>query len=196
MYSSCLVASKFVLRKINSSVWFVQTFLQKMFYIAKPPNFPYTSSTVNMLIMNQFHTHSQNKQNPTKKENQIRSNWDRAAEEKVRSERRRDRAAQCCDRQAARCYDRRSAQCDRRTGARFVVAGKVSSSSLFAIWALSLSHSLSLLVRWGVWFSGSLSLLHVEGNGLKVKWICKMISRSNEANFGQTEIIFRKFYFP
>ena len=34
--------------------------------------------------------------------------------------------------------------CDRRTGARSVVIGKVSSSSLFAIWALSLS--LSLLV--------------------------------------------------
>ena len=31
------------------------------------PNFPYTSSTVNMQIMNQFHTHSQKKQNPAKK---------------------------------------------------------------------------------------------------------------------------------
>ena len=27
-----------------------------MLYIAKPPNFPYTSSAVNMLIMNQFHS--------------------------------------------------------------------------------------------------------------------------------------------
>ena len=53
----------------------------------------------------------------------------------------------------------------------------------------------------GVWFvalsfSRSLSLLRMEGNGLKVKWICKMISGSNEQNFGQTEIIFQKFYFP
>ena len=56
MYSRCLAASKFVLQKINFSVWFDQTFLQKMLYIAKPPNFPYTSSTVNMLIMNQFHS--------------------------------------------------------------------------------------------------------------------------------------------
>ena len=55
-----------------------------------------------------------------------------------------------------------------------------------------------------VWFVagsafGSLSsffLLHVEGNGLKVKWIYKTIFRSNEQNFGQTEIIFQKFYFP
>ena len=39
---------------------------------------------------------------------------------------------------AARCCDRRSARCDCRTGARSVVAGEVSSSSLFAIWALSL----------------------------------------------------------
>ena len=74
MYSSCLVASKFILQKINSGVWFIQIFLQKMHYIAKPPNFPYFSSAVNMLIMNQFHTHSQKKQNPAKKENQIRSN--------------------------------------------------------------------------------------------------------------------------
>ena len=92
MYSSCLVASKFFLRKINSDVWFVQTFLQKMLYIAKPPNFPFTSSAINMLIMNQFHTHSQKKQNPEKKENQIQSNWDRTAEEKVRSEARSSNA--------------------------------------------------------------------------------------------------------
>ena len=49
---------------------------------------------------------------------------------------------------------------------------------------------------WALSFSGSLSLLRVEGNGLKVKWICKMISGSNEQNFSQTEIIFQKFYFP
>ena len=49
---------------------------------------------------------------------------------------------------------------------------------------------------WALSFSGSLSLLRVEGNGLKVKWICKMISESNEQNFSQTEIIFQKFYFP
>ena len=60
----CLAATKFVLRKINSDVWFIQTFLQKMLYI---PNFPHTSSTVNMQIMNQFHTYSQKKQNPAKK---------------------------------------------------------------------------------------------------------------------------------
>ena len=57
----CLAATKFVLWKINSDVWFIQTFLQKMLYM---PNFPYTSSTVNMQIMNQFHIHSQKKQNP------------------------------------------------------------------------------------------------------------------------------------
>ena len=60
----CLATTKFVLLKINSDIWFIQTFLQKMLYI---PNFPYTSSTVNMRIMNQFHTDSQMKQNPAKK---------------------------------------------------------------------------------------------------------------------------------
>ena len=85
----CLAATKFVLRKINSGVWFIQTFLQKMLYM---PNFPHTSSTVNMQIMNQFHTHSQKKQNPAKKFikfgqieiAQRRRRWDRVV--KVRSE--------------------------------------------------------------------------------------------------------------
>ena len=67
IFLGCLAASEFVLRKINSSVWFVQTFLRKMLYIAKPPNFQYTSLVVNMWKMNQFHTHSQKKQNPAKK---------------------------------------------------------------------------------------------------------------------------------
>ena len=49
--------------------------------------------------------------------------------------------------------------------------------------SLSLSLALSLFCTW-------------PGNGLKVKWFCKMISESNEANFGQTEMVFRKFYFP
>ena len=84
----CLAVTKFILRKINSGVWFIQTFLQKMLYI---PNFSYTSSTVNKRIINQFHTHSQKKQNPAKKfikSGQIqitrrRRRWDRAV--KVRS---------------------------------------------------------------------------------------------------------------
>ena len=60
----CLAITKFVLRKINFGVWFIQTFLQKMLYMT---NFPHIFSTVNMQIMNQFHTHSQKKQNPAKK---------------------------------------------------------------------------------------------------------------------------------
>ena len=134
-----------------------------MLYIAKPPNFPYTSSAVNMWIMNQFHTHSQKKQNPAKKfikSGQIeiarwRRRWDRAVE--VRSSggeiERQDRAAQCCDRRAVRCYDRRSARFDYRTGALSVVVGlelRVCRQSLFflslcdlgSLFSLSLSLSL------------------------------------------------------
>ena len=44
-----------------------------MLYIVKPPNFPYTSSAINMWIMNQFHTHlernktqQKNSSNPVK----------------------------------------------------------------------------------------------------------------------------------
>ena len=113
--------------------------------------------------------------------------WDRRrGRAEARSEARlkqQDRAARCCD--------WRSARCDHRTGARSVVAGEVSSSSLFAIWALSLfcsrrfflSVALSLFCAW-------------YGKCLKVKRLCKMISGSTRANFGQMEIIFRKIYFP
>ena len=104
----CLAATKFVLRKINSSVWFIQTFLQKMLYM---PNFPYTSLTVNMQIMNQFHTHSQKKQNPAKKSiksGQIeiarqRRRWDYAVEARsVRSsDEWRDRRARLLDNRTA-----------------------------------------------------------------------------------------------
>ena len=55
--------------------------------------------------------------------------------------------------------------------------------SLYFVAELFLSLALSLFCVW-------------LGNGLKVKWNCKTISGSNEQNFGQTEIIFRKFYFP
>ena len=64
-----------------------------------------------------------------------------------------------------------------------------SAFGSFGVW-LALS-----FVRWVLSFCGSLSLLRVWGKCLKVKWFCKMISGSNEANFGQTEIIFLKFYF-
>ena len=83
----------------------------------------------------------------------------------------------------------RLAQC--WIGVRFVAGSAFASLSSFF-----LSLSLSLLVRWALSFFCFLSLLHVEGNGLKVKWICKTISRSNEQNFSQTEIIFQKFYYP
>ena len=157
MYSSYLVASKFVLRKINSGVWFVQTFLQKMLYIAKPPNFPYTFSAVNMWIMNQFHTHSQKKQNQAKKfikSGQIEiarrmRRWDRAVE--VRS------SGGEIGLRGAAIDERRGAAIDKRCGSIIRLelglwssdwssgfAGKVSSSSLFAIEALS---PLSLSLR-------------------------------------------------
>ena len=93
--------------------------------------------------------------------------------------------------QVARCCDRRSAQCDHQTGARSVVAGEVSSSSLFAMWALSLFCSR------GFFLSVALSLFCAcYGKCLKVKRLCKMISGSTSANFGQMEIIFLKIYFP
>ena len=57
----------------------------------------------------------------------------------------------------------------------------ISTLSSFFL-PLSLSLALSLFCAW-------------PGSGLKVKWKCKTISESKALNFGQTEIIFRKFYF-
>ena len=87
--------------------------------------------------------------------------------------------------------ERRGAAIDERRGARFVVADEVFSSSLFVIWALSFFCSR------GFFLSVALSLFCAcYGKCLKVKQLCKMISGSTSANFGQTKIIFRKIYFP
>ena len=109
----CLAVTKFILRKINFGVWFLQTFLQKMLYMS---NFPHISSTVNMRIMNQFHTYSQKKQNPAKKfikygqieiERQ-RRRWDRAVEARSSDEIERLGAA-IDERRGATIDDQRSA---------------------------------------------------------------------------------------
>ena len=61
----------------------------------------------------------------------------------------------------------------------------------------SLSLSLSVFCSCGFFLSVALSLFCAcYRNRLKVKRFCKMISGSTSANFGQTEIIFRKIYFP
>ena len=168
----CLAATKFVLRKINFGVWFIQTFLQKMLYMS---NFPHTSSTVNMRIMNQFHTHSQKKQNPAKKfikSGQIeiaqwRRRWDRVV--KARSEarlvrssdERRDRRVRSLDDRAAcrtiaSLVDRWARSQSRLTSALVgrshcsLIAGEVSSSSLSlrsGLSLLSISLSLSLFPK-------------------------------------------------
>ena len=60
-----------------------------------------------------------------------------------------------------------------------------------------LSLSLSVFCSRGFFLFVALSLFCVcYGNHLKVKRFCKIISESTSANFGQTEIIFRKIYFP
>ena len=82
----CLAVTKFILRKINFGVWFLQTFLQKMLYM---PNFPHNSSTVNMQIINNFtiiHRKSKTQQKKFIKSVQARSEEKiGAAEEKMRS---------------------------------------------------------------------------------------------------------------
>ena len=64
--------------------------------------------------------------------------------------------------------------------------------------SLSLSRYVcSLSVFCCVLFAECVSLFCTcYGNRLKIKRLCKMISGSTSVNFGQTEIIFRKIYFP
>ena len=95
---------------------------------------------------------------PSKKIHQIRSNWDRAAEEKMKSRGEGEIGGEigAIVRQAARSTIAIDERCDRQRSLFFL--------SLSPIWAFS---SLSL----------SLSL---SGNDLKWKWECKIISWSKE----------------
>ena len=144
MYSSCLAASKFIWRKINSDVWFVQIFLQKMLYIAKPPNFPYTSSTVNMLIMNQFHSFTKEtkpskkrKSNPVK----LRSRGGGEGEIGGKVEWRRDQSGE---------IERRGAAIDKRCGAIVgLELGLWSSAKSLLPLSLRSGLSLSLALSFG-----------------------------------------------
>ena len=112
--------------------------------------------SVNMLIMNQFHTHSQKKQNPAKKENQIQSNWDSVVEEKVRSE---ARSEQRWDRAEARLEARSKwrDQAARLSGAvlRSMIGAIVRQE--LGLWSLAKS-LLPLSLRSGLSLSLSLSL--------------------------------------
>ena len=87
--------------------------------------------------------------------------------------------------QRGRCFVRS------RSTLRVIAIGAVPVMSADDIGELGFGQSLLSLLS----FSLSFFCAWPE-NGLKVKWKCKTISGSNEYNFGQTEIIFRKFYFP
>ena len=63
----CLAVTKFVLRKINSGVWFIQTFLQKMHQIRQKKQNP---AKENESIPHSFTKETK----PSKKIHQIRSN--------------------------------------------------------------------------------------------------------------------------
>ena len=153
----CLAVTKFVLRKINFGVWFIQTFLQKMHQIRQKKQ--------NAAKENESIPHSFTKETkPSKKIHQIRSNWDRAAEEKMKSRGEGEIGGEigAIVRQAARSTIAIDEWCDRQRSLFFL------SLSLSPIWAFS-SLSLSL----------SLSLA-LSGNDLKWKWECKIISGSKE----------------
>ena len=149
------------------------------------PNFPYTSSNVNMQIMNQFHTHSQKKQNPAKKFikfgqieiAQRRRRWDCAVKARLEA-------------RSVRSSDKRARQLT--SGA---IAGEVSSSSLSLRSGLSLSLSLSVEMIWSEnesvkSFSGQRSKYWSTGNEFPKNFIFRC---SQTCRFGGKwfpEIIF------
>ena len=85
----------------------------------------------------------------------------------------------------------------RRLRSRLTLIGAVPMITIAIDADRSLSLSLSVFCSCGFFLSVALSLFCAcYRNRLKVKRFCKMISGSTSANFGQTEIIFRKIYFP
>ena len=85
----------------------------------------------------------------------------------------------------------------RRLQSRLTPIGAVPMITIAIDADRSLSLSLSVFCSCGFFLSVALSLFCAcYRNRLKVKRFCKMISGSTSANFGQTEIIFRKIYFP
>ena len=140
----CLAVTKFVLWKINFGVWFIQTFLQKMHQIRQKKQ--------NLAKENESISHSFTKETkPSKKIHQIRSNWDHAAEEKMRSrgegdiERRRGR----CDRLTSGAIDDRSVRSHRsRSSIASLVSTVRSLDKRRDLGSLSLSLSLFSKMNW------------------------------------------------
>ena len=153
-----LVAFQKMFRKIFSDVWLCSWKYHRkhIFYLLL--TFSHIFSVAKR-IYNIIHF-SKHKQNPEKKNHQIRTLRAIAV---------------------GASRDRRGAG---DVGGRYRRAWLWTISTLSSFFLpLSLSLALSLFCTW-------------PGNGLKVKWKCKTISGSKALNFGQTEIIFRKFYFP
>ena len=201
----CLAVTKFILRKINFGVWFLQTFLQKMLYM---PNFPHTSSTVNMQIMNQFHNHSQEKQNPAKKfikSVQARSEEKiGAAEENMRSRGPwRDRWRDRCDRPTRGAIDERTRRTiaplfDRRARSQSRSSDERARQTIAVLFLLARRTIAPALSSSSLSLRSGLSLLSLS---LSLSLFPEMIWSENEGgksfrvkgeNIGQPEVIFRK----
>ena len=129
-----------------------------MHYIAKPPNFPYISSVVNMLIMNQFHTHSQKKQNPAKNEsNPVKLRLRGGGEGEIGGEIEAARSSGAVLRSTSGVVLRLTIGTVRSSDWSSVCGRR---RSLFFLSLCDLG-SLSLLFAWVFSFCGSLSLLRV-----------------------------------
>ena len=160
------------------------------------PNFPYTSSMVNMQIMNQFHTHSQKKQNPAKKF--IKSS-------QIEIARRRRRWDHTVKARSVRSSDKRRDQRSRSTrgaiGERacWTIALLVDRAARWSTSALTIAIDegrdwparderpdrrrslffLSLSPIWALSFLSPSLSFSLSGNELKWKWERKFISKSN-----------------
>ena len=172
----CLVAFQKMFRKIFSDVWLCSWKYHRkhIFYLLL--TFSHIFS-VTKRIHNIIHS-SNHKQNPEKKS----SNLDKRMRDRNRWDRDHDRRDR--DRSFARSCD-----------ASIAIAIDADRRSVWIV--LSLSHCVCSLSVCCCVLAECVSLFCTcYGNRLKVKQFCKMISGSTSVNFGPTEIIFRKIYFP
>ena len=168
----CLAVTKFVLRKINFGVWFIQTFLQKTHQIRQKKQ----------------NAAKENESNPVEEKMRLRGEGD--------NERRRGR----CDRSTSGAIDdrdhrsrRSSARCDRRTSGAIWALSSLSFS-LFPemIWRENEGAKSFSGQRWKYWSTGS----HFSENiifcdsqtcGFGGKWFPEIIFTQNKRTLSESK---------
>ena len=187
----CLVAFQKMFRKIFSDVWLCSWKYHRKHIFYFLLTFSHIFS-ITKRIYNIIHS-SKHKQNP-EKNHQIRTNEGEIAIAigTIAIDASRDRAMH-------RLWSRLTPISTVSVITRWCLGCSLITpiGAVSVITPIILSLSLSVFCSRGFFLSVAFSLFCAcYRKCLKVKRFCKIISGSTSANFGQTEIIFRKIYFP